>query len=160
MGASGVLGAPRSWDRWLQASGALLLIAVAWFLVNFIHPVGPPVLLWLPTPPGAVVLAVIFRRTSKSEALSAPTRRFWRHLSIVAGLVGVASSAQAFDVLTRPGAGGAHMPPLMIGFDAAAVLVVVYALFRLPLARQTRGELVRLLLDAGRRQGRRDRDAA
>jgi len=149
MGASSVLGAPRSWDRWLKASALLLLITAGWFLVNLVHPVGPPVLLWLATPPGAVVLMAIFRRTSRSAYLAPPIQRFWRHLSVVAGLVGVASTAQAVAALTDPDATGAQLPPVMIAADGAAVVVIVYALYRLPLPRQTPGEFLRLLLDAG-----------
>jgi diguanylate cyclase (GGDEF)-like protein len=149
MGASQVLQAPRSWDRLLRASGVLLALSILWFLVNAVHPVGPPVLLWLPTPLGAAVVVAIGLRTSRTMTLNTPTRRFWRHVSIVASLVGAGAAVQAVDVLAYPNAGGPHIPPAMIAFDGPAVLIVVYALFRLPLARQTAGELLRLLLDAG-----------
>jgi len=148
MGASEVLRAPRSWDRLLQGCGALAAVTLLWFLVNAVRPVGPPVLLWLPTPLGAVLLAAIFRRTSRTMTIAAPTRRFWRHLSVAAGLVGVAATAQAIDVLSDPGP-GVHLPPVMLAADGAAVTIIVYALFRLPLARQTAGERLRLMLDAG-----------
>ena len=148
MGASKVLRVPKSWDRLLQASGLLVVVIVLWFLVNAVHPVGPPVLLWLPNPAGAALLVAIFRRTSRTATLSTATRRFWRHLSVVVGLVGVGSTAQAVEVLGNPGP-GTHLPPAMIAADGVAVVIIVYALFRLPLARQTPGERLRLLLDAG-----------
>ncbi|HEV7964271.1 MAG TPA: hypothetical protein VGP57_17150, partial [Actinoplanes sp.] len=73
MGASQVLQAPRSWDRWLRASGVLLAVSILWFLVNAVHPVGPPALLWLPTPLGAAVIVAIGRRTSRTMTLNTPT---------------------------------------------------------------------------------------
>ena len=142
------MGGPKSWSRLLLSSAGFSAFAVFWFLVNLVHPVGPPVLLWLTTPIGAVVLTVLFVRTSRTATLSAPTRRFWRQLSFVAALVGLGCSTQAFDVLTHPGVPGAHIPPLMMVADGTAVLIIVYALFRLPLPKQTPGQLLRLLLDA------------
>ena len=148
MGASEMLRVPKSWDRLLQASGLLVVVVVLWFLVNAVHPVGPPVLLWLPNPVGAALLAAIYRRTSRTTTLSTATRRFWRHLSVVVCLVGLACTAQAIEVLGNPGP-GTHLPPAMIAADGIAVVIIVYALFRLPLARQTAGERLRFLLDAG-----------
>jgi diguanylate cyclase len=157
MGAIGVLRAPASglWSdvrracTLLRVSAALLVFSVFWFAVNMVTEVGPPVLLWLPAPVGGVALALLYHRTSRMAALPAPTRRFWRHLSIVAVMVGIASTAQGVDVLAHPDAGGPHLSWVMIAFDGGACVTIVYALFRLPLARQTGGELLRLVLDAG-----------
>jgi diguanylate cyclase len=136
-------------SRLLRLSGLLSAVAGVWFLVNAVHPVGPPVLLWVTIPPGAVVLMTIYWRTSRSPALPLHTRRFWRHMSVAALLVGIASTAQAVDVVANPDVGGAHTGRVMLTFDGAAVLLIVYALYRLPLGKQTLGELVRLFLDAG-----------
>ncbi|HET6530332.1 MAG TPA: bifunctional diguanylate cyclase/phosphodiesterase [Actinoplanes sp.] len=134
--------------RLLRFAGLLAALSTAWFSVNLVRPVGPPALLWLATPVGGVVLTTIYWRTSRSAALPAPTRRFWRHLSAVAVLVGVGSTAQAVDVLANPGVGGAYTSRVMLAFNGAAVLLIVYALYRLPLGRQTAGEMLRLVLDA------------
>ena len=136
-------------SRLLRLSGLLLGVALVWFTVNLVRPVGPPVLLWATTPIGAIVLAAIFRRTSRTEHLPSPTRRFWRRLTVVAILVGIASTAQAVDVLTAPDAGGTHTPRLMLICDGAALLLIIHGLYRLPFGRQSRGELVRMVLDAG-----------
>ncbi len=146
MGATEVSGAP---SRLLRLSGALLGVAVVWFAVNMVHPVGPPALLWASIPAGAVVLTAVFLRTARSELLPPPTRRFWRHLSVAAVLVGVASTAQAVDIVATPDVGGLRTPPLMLICDAAAMLLIIYALYRLPFGKQTVGELVRMILDAG-----------
>ncbi len=146
MGATEVPSAP---SRLLRLSGFLLGVAVFWFTVNLVHPVGPPVLLWATTPIGAVVLAAIFHRTSRSELLPPPTRRFWRQLVVVVVLVGIASTAQAVDVLANPGVDGTHTPRLMLICDGTAMLLIIYALYRLPFGKQSRAGLVRMFLDAG-----------
>jgi hypothetical protein len=53
------------------------------------------------------------------------------------------------DVLGHPDVPGQHVGLIMQIFNSAAVLVILYALYRLPLARQTAGERVRVVLDAG-----------
>jgi diguanylate cyclase (GGDEF)-like protein len=149
MGASAVLRAPRSWSGLLRISGVLVALAVFWFLVNAVRPVGPPVLLWLPTPFSAAVLVATFRRVAQTATLSRPTQRFWRDLSIACCLVGVAASAQGVDFLQHPDAGGPHVSPVMMGADAAAMVIIVWTLLRLPLAKRSGGDLLRLALDAG-----------
>jgi diguanylate cyclase len=150
MGAlSWLPGRLRETSRLLLASGLLMAVALVWFLVNLAHPVGPEALLWAPIPIGAVVLTLIYWRTSRTASLPAPVQRFWRHLTLVAALVGVASAAQAVDVVSHPDVPGRHVGTLMQICDGGAVVMIVYALYRLPLARQTLGELVRVVLDAG-----------
>ncbi len=136
-------------SRLLRLSGLLLGVAVFWFTVNLVHPVGPPALLWVTTPIGAVVVTLIFRRTAGTGHLPPPTRHFWRRLTVVPVLVGVASTAQAVDALLDPDVHGTHTPLLMLVCDGAAMLTIIYALYRLPFGRRSRGELARMVLDAG-----------
>jgi diguanylate cyclase (GGDEF)-like protein len=139
----------RDISRLLLASGLLMGLAVFWFLVNLVHPVGPNALLWLPTPIGGVVLTALFRRTSRTPSLPPPVQRFWRHITVVAALVSVGATMQAIDVVLHPDVPGDHSGLVMQSVDGIGVLVIVYALYRLPLAQQTVGELVRVVLDAG-----------
>jgi hypothetical protein len=114
MGAlSWLPGRLRETSRLLLASGLLMAVALVWFLVNLAHPVGPEALLWAPIPIGAVVLTLIYLRTSRTASLPAPVQRFWRHLTLVAALVGVASAAQAVDVVSHPDVPGRHVGTLM-----------------------------------------------
>jgi diguanylate cyclase (GGDEF)-like protein len=157
MGTSVLLRAPYRWlparireaSRLLQASGLLMVVTAIWFGVNIDHQVGPAFLLWLPSPIGAAILVAVYQRTSRTERLPMATRRFWRHLSIAAALVAVASLLQAYDALRYPDAGGLHTPPAMLTVDAVAVMIIIFALYRLPLAEQSRGERFRVALDAG-----------
>ncbi|GIF05044.1 GGDEF domain-containing protein [Actinoplanes siamensis] len=136
-------------SRLLRLSGALLGVFIVWLIVTTIHPVGPMIFLWVPIPAGGVVLTAVYWRTSCDPRLPGPTRRFWRHLTAVAVLVTAGTSSQVAEVLDNPGGGGLQTNPVMVAFNGAAVLLIVYALARLPLDRQTPGQVVRILLDAG-----------
>jgi diguanylate cyclase len=135
-------------SRLLFASGLLALVTAVWFAIAFggSEPVG---LLWLPSTIGAVILAVMFWRTSRCPWLSPVTRRFWRHLSAAGVLVGAASAVQAVDVLRHPQVPGPHTGPVMLSIDAVAISIIMLALYRLPLGRRTAAERLRVALDAG-----------
>jgi diguanylate cyclase (GGDEF)-like protein len=136
-------------SRLLQTSGGLAVAAAIWFLVYLHRPTGPPVLLWIPTPLAAIVLTAVYLRTSRTMILPAPTRRFWRHMSVTAVLVGIAAVSQGVDALTDPGRGGPYTGPVMLTLDVVAVGVIVYALYRLPLGHKSSGDLARVAMDAG-----------
>ena len=133
----------------ILASGVIMALSLVWFAVNLDHLAGPPILLWLPMPASAAVLTAVYLRTSRVPTMAPPLRRFWRHMTLTAVLVGIACVGQAVDVLTHPGGSGPRTGPVMLAFDGAAVLVIVYALYRLPLARGRAGEVLRVGLDAG-----------
>jgi diguanylate cyclase (GGDEF)-like protein len=139
----------RRTNRLLLASGFLVVLSGMWFVANLDHPRGPLLLLWLPEPLSAVILALVYRHTSRAEQLPMPTRRFWRQLSIAAILVGMGCVAQTVDALRDPFGGGQHAGSVMLVLDSGAVLVIVWALYRLPLGASTRGERLRVGLDGG-----------
>jgi diguanylate cyclase (GGDEF)-like protein len=145
---SGPAQALRS-SRLLQASAGLALVALIWFMIFLHRPTGPPILLWIPTPVAAVILTIVYVRTSRTMTLPAPTRRFWRHLSFTAGLVGIGCISQAADALADPDRGGPYTGPVMLCIDAVAVGVIIYALYRLPLGHRSAGDLSRVAMDAG-----------
>jgi diguanylate cyclase (GGDEF)-like protein len=132
----------------LLTSGLLTVLTATWFAVSFnsSRHVG---LLWLPSAIGAVLLTVTYWRTSRVAALSPVTRRFWRQLAVAGALVGTASAVQAIDVLRHPQEDGAHIGPVMLSSNAAAVVVIMFALYRLPLGKRTAAERFRVTLDAG-----------
>jgi diguanylate cyclase (GGDEF)-like protein len=139
----------RSADRLMLATGALMVFGLLVFAVDLIKPVIPYAVLWAPLPISGTLLVLVYRRTARTAGLPQAVRRFWRQLSVVAALAMLASCAQAVDVLTNPSVPGQHVGPVMQFFDIGCVLVIVYALYRLPLARQTRTEWIRVVLDAG-----------
>jgi diguanylate cyclase (GGDEF)-like protein len=138
----------RGASRLLLALAVLSAIAAMLFLANLGGPAGPPVLLWLPTPAAAAVLTLVYLRTARARHLAEPTRRLWRHLTVVAVLVGCGAFAQAYDALEHPFAGGQHTGVPMLSFDGAAIVSIIYALYRLPLGVRTRAGRLQIALDA------------
>ncbi|MDQ1654324.1 MAG: hypothetical protein QOI35_3524 [Cryptosporangiaceae bacterium] len=143
-----VLRTLRGTSRLVLASGALTLWAAGWFVVNIGEQVGPAILLWIATPLQAILLTAIYRRTAAAPGLSVQTRRFWRGLTLAAPLVGLGEAAQAYDAIAHPAPGVQHATPLMVTANALAMAVIIWSLHRLPLGLQTRGERLRVALDA------------
>ncbi|MFC7274225.1 putative bifunctional diguanylate cyclase/phosphodiesterase [Paractinoplanes rhizophilus] len=135
--------------RMLLASAVLTLLAVLLFAINAVRPLVPWSLLWLPSVAGSVLLVVNFWRTARVERLPDPTRRFWRHLVAAALLVALGSLAQAYDIVTAADPAGLHVGAGQMFFDGLAIVLIIYALLRLPFGKQSRGELFRIMLDAG-----------
>jgi diguanylate cyclase (GGDEF)-like protein len=143
------LGSLAGTSRLLLASAALAAFSVVWFVVNVPAPVGPEFLLWVTTPTSAAILTAVYHRTAHTAHLAAPTRRFWRHIMITSAFVGAGAMTQAVDAVRQPGVGGEHTTPLMMGFHGIGVVVMIYALYRLPLGAQTRIQAAQIGLDAG-----------
>ena len=133
----------------VQLSGLLVVATALLFVANLPGPAGPAWLLWLPSPTGAIMLTAVYFRTSSTPRLPVAARRFWRHQGFAGLFIGAGCTAQAVDVLFTPAATGPRTGPVMMVFDGIAVLIIVYSLYRLPLGLQTRGERIRVALDAG-----------
>ncbi|WP_250002371.1 bifunctional diguanylate cyclase/phosphodiesterase [Actinoplanes sp. M2I2] len=135
--------------RPLLVSGALLLVTIVMVAVNAIEPVIPWALLWLPGILGAAVLAVDSVRTARAEHLPPAVRQFWRRIAVICLPVGLGNAAQAYHALTVPDPRYAAAGAGQIALQGVAVVLVMYTLLRLPFGQQTRGELFRVVLDAG-----------
>ncbi|MBO3741170.1 GGDEF domain-containing protein [Actinoplanes flavus] len=128
---------------------ALFVVAVTWFAITAVHPVGPAWLLWATIPVSGPLAAVAFWSVSRDRALPAPTRRFWRHLSPIPVLVAAGQTAQAADVLAHPGARTSYTGSVMLCLDGLALLCLIFALARLPVGDSRPGAGARVALDAG-----------
>jgi diguanylate cyclase (GGDEF)-like protein len=135
-------------SRLPRATAAVLFVAVACVVTNAIHPVLPWAVLWLPGVAGAALAVAAFWRTAKAAHLPSPIRVFWRHQVAVGVLVSLGGMAHAATALTAP-PGGPDVSFGQLIFHGAAVLVVIHSLFRMPFGKQSRGELFRVVLDAG-----------
>ncbi|MET7425955.1 EAL domain-containing protein [Dactylosporangium sp. NPDC005555] len=132
----------------MLGSTALALLALAVFAANLGEQRSPLPLLWLASPLSVVIPTAIAAGISRSARFSLPTRRFWRHLAICAALAGVGAALNAYDAL-----GSDPVTQNMSGVTAAAfsaaVLVLLWGLWRLPLGTSGRGDRLRIGLDAG-----------
>jgi diguanylate cyclase (GGDEF)-like protein len=135
-------------DALLPASAGIMVLSIVWFVVNVAHP-RAPYLIWLAPPAGAVIVTAVFARVSRTASLPAPARKFWGHLAVAAALICAGTAAQCYDIFRNPDIGGQHTTPLTLSFHGAAVVVVIWALYRLPLGMQAAGPRLRVALDAG-----------
>jgi diguanylate cyclase (GGDEF)-like protein len=148
-------GAMRLTAKWrrsgllLRASWLLTAGTAVWFAVNLVHPVGPIAPLWSATPLIAVIGAGIFWQTSRNAALPEPARLFWRRLTPVAALVGMGQAAQIVDTFTAAQPDPSQPGPGMLICSAIAVLIIIYALYRLPTGKTDRADALQVSLDAG-----------
>ncbi|WP_432967297.1 putative bifunctional diguanylate cyclase/phosphodiesterase [Dactylosporangium sp. CA-233914] len=135
-------------DRAVLGSVVLAVYAVAAFLVNLGGPRGPLVLMWLATPVSVVLPALASVRIARTGGFAGPTRRFWRHLAICAALAGVGTVLNAFDAIGGP-VPSQQLGPVTVAVYGAAVLTLLWGLWRLPMATTGCGERLRIGLDAG-----------
>ncbi|GAA2359070.1 bifunctional diguanylate cyclase/phosphodiesterase [Dactylosporangium salmoneum] len=145
----------RSLLRRTQSAGVAMLgstvlaaFAVAVFAANLSGPRGPMVLLWLAAPLSVVIPVTLSARIARTARFSAPTRRFWRHLAITAALAGAGAVLNAYDAIGR-GRPSQDMSAVTVATYAGAVLVLLWGLWRLPLGTSSRGDRLRVGLDAG-----------
>ncbi|MFD0518690.1 putative bifunctional diguanylate cyclase/phosphodiesterase [Paractinoplanes durhamensis] len=135
--------------RLLRASLVVPVVALVLVIVNAISPVLPWLVLWLPALAAAALLALNFRRTYRADHLPPATRRFWRHMYVVSILVGLGAAAQAADAAITLHTPDSQISIGQVVFDGAAVIIIIYAMLRLPFGKQSRSELFRVFLDAG-----------
>jgi diguanylate cyclase (GGDEF)-like protein len=124
-------------DRLSLASGGTALLSVLVVLIDYLHPYGWKPVLWLPAVAGVTVTFLAFLRTARTASLPEPTRRFWRHLTGAIACIAVGVTVQPVNALLGQSVCG------------AGVLIIMYALYRLPLGEQTTGELLRVVFDGG-----------
>ncbi|MEV0564185.1 EAL domain-containing protein [Dactylosporangium sp. NPDC050588] len=130
------------------ASAVLAAFAVAVFAVNLSGPRTPLVLLWLAGPLSVVVPVLAAARIARSARFPAPTRRFWKHLAICAALAGIGVASNARDALGS-GVASQDLSPVTVAAYSSAVLTLLWGLWRLPLGTTSRGDRMRIGMDAG-----------
>ena len=132
--------------RLLRWTCALAVLSVAWLVAQWPHPLIHPAVGWLPTPLSAGLTIVIARRTARA-APDARTGRFWRHLAVILVLLLSAVLSSAYDSLLGPGAPTQRSSQLTMMLYLGAVIVLVWALLRLPVRRRTSHHVVTFVLD-------------
>jgi len=132
---------------WLVA--ALVLLELAWYGANAGVRWGPAAVGWLPSVLAMLVGAVATYRTARFPGLAAAASRFWRQISLTAGLCTVALAVLVFYTARSDGLPNASaiLPLPSVLTSAAAMTLAVRALLQVPVGPRTRAEWTRLLLD-------------
>nr|BFE55676.1 hypothetical protein GCM10020063_002020 [Dactylosporangium thailandense] len=133
-------------SRLLAVYAPLFTVAAAWALLRLAGYEGALVLGWLPGAIGIAVGGGYLLAASRTPGLDPAGRRFWRHLAIAALLI-----APSTGPFTEASLGGRKSGPLLfaaVGLLAVALLLVLWALLRLPTRVRGRRDWLRLGLDA------------
>ena len=141
-GAPRVVGVPGL----LLAYAPLFAIAAAWCVARAAGFESVPVIGWLPGALALGLAAWYLYRASRAPRLGPEGRRFWRRLAIAAALI-----APSTNPLTKAKLGQEQPGVLLtvaVSLVVAALLLVLWALLRLPVRRRGPGDRVRLGLDA------------
>ncbi|AGL19687.1 bifunctional diguanylate cyclase/phosphodiesterase [Actinoplanes sp. N902-109] len=134
----------------LLTAGAVLLLSMLLYAVNYAGLHTPEAVPWLPALTATVLGAWTCRRTSRTPGLNPVTARVWRSLAVVCVLImlGIAGDIRYFTV--NPAAVDQQHDIPTSALYAAAILVLLWALLRLPMGERERQErvLLRFALDA------------
>ncbi|MET0423209.1 MAG: GGDEF domain-containing protein [Actinoplanes sp.] len=128
-------------------SGVLTLLGLVWFAANARGETGPGWLGWVFAPLVIGVNQAQLVRLTRNPAMSAEGRRFWRHLALAQVVIVLGTLVTAWDTLADPSAVTLAGPANAL--FGGAILVVLWALLRLPARDPIRGTaVVRFGLDA------------
>ncbi|MEU7875136.1 diguanylate cyclase [Dactylosporangium sp. NPDC049140] len=133
-------------SRLLAVYAPLFAVAVGWGLFRLAGFEGGLVLGWLPGAIGLAIGGMYLLAAARTPGLEPAGRRFWRHLAVAALLI-----APSTGPFTEASLGGRKTGPLLfaaVGLLGVALLLVLWALLRLPTRVRGRGDWLRLGLDA------------
>src|SRR5262249_47008939 len=123
--------APRRPGGLVAAGLALTVFEAVWVLVGFFYRWPVPAIGWLPVIGLAGLAAVAPARAGRPPALPAGTRRFWRSLALTSAVLSAAEVSSMIDS-TRDGYPAVQFTPPTLVLLTAVVLVVIWAMLRLP----------------------------
>jgi diguanylate cyclase (GGDEF)-like protein len=128
--------------------GPLYVVAVGWCVARMVGCNHLSVIGWLPGALSMLTVTWFFHQAAKLPKLTPSGRRFWRRLSVASLLIALASGSFTATSVggTRAGAGLVFLGSA--GLLAVALVLVVWSLLRLPNARRSGADWLRLSLDA------------
>ncbi|HEX8627573.1 MAG TPA: bifunctional diguanylate cyclase/phosphodiesterase [Catenuloplanes sp.] len=134
----------------LIASVSFALGAVGWMTASWLSPSAPPPAAWALVLLSAALAASACWRTAGAPGVAGAARQFWRRFAVACLLITVATAFNAHDAVAGPGAPTQRTGPEAMASYLAGVVLVLWALLRLPSAiGQRPGRWLRFLLDTG-----------
>jgi diguanylate cyclase (GGDEF)-like protein len=127
---------------------ALFVFEAVWVLAGLRHVWSHPAIGWIPVVTTAPLAAYSCLRITRRPDLSAATRRFWRTLGLACVVLTVSEFSNVYDAL-HGDAPTQAVSPVTLGLLLVVVLMMIWALLRLPAWQRTRGDWARFGLDAG-----------
>jgi diguanylate cyclase len=137
-------------DPIVGVNAALAALAAAWFLANLRRDTGPLALGWLPAPLSIALASLALRRAAGVVGLPRPARRFWNQIGLCSAIVAVGVGVHAHRALTDPRlpAGPEAIPGVSLALYLVTMILILWALLRIPMGVRAAGEWLRLGLDA------------
>ncbi|GAA2390212.1 diguanylate cyclase domain-containing protein [Dactylosporangium salmoneum] len=133
-------------SRLLALYVPLFALAIGWGIARFFGFDRLTLLGWVPGAVGIAIGGGFLFVASRAPGLNPAGRRFWRHMAIAAVLI-----APATKPLTEASLGGRKTGAVLTGavvLLSVALMLVLWALLRLPTRSRSRGDWLRLGLDA------------
>jgi diguanylate cyclase (GGDEF)-like protein len=126
----------------------LFTVVEGWFVIGLRHTWSHPVLPWLALPVMSLFATYECFRTARTTAIDVPTRRFWSLLGVACAVLAPATVSAMYDALGGP------VPTQVLSIRTEvtfglAVLIVLWALLRLPTWQRSTGDWLRFGLDTG-----------
>ncbi|GAA4260084.1 diguanylate cyclase domain-containing protein [Dactylosporangium darangshiense] len=132
-------------SRLLAVYAPLFAVAAGWGLARLAGFEGLRLLGWLPGALGIAIGGGYLLLAARTPGLDPAGRRFWRQIAVAALLI-----APATQPLTEASLGGHKTGPILTGavvLLSVALVLVLWALLRLPARSRSRGDWLRLGLD-------------
>ncbi|MET3430506.1 diguanylate cyclase (GGDEF)-like protein [Actinoplanes tereljensis] len=127
---------------------ALVTFEIGWVLIGLGHEWAYPGIGWIPVVTIAALAAYACWKVSVRLDLAAATRRFWRSLALACAVLTVGEVSNMHDALGGPEP-SQYISPFTLGLLLIVVLIMMWAMLRLPVWQRTRGDWTRFGLDAG-----------
>ena len=137
-------------DPIVCVNAVLAVLAASWFVANLRQVRGPVALGWLPAPLSMALASLALRWTTGVAGLPRPARRFWNQISLCSLIVAVGVGVHAHSALTHPRlpAGPGAIPVASLLLFLVTIVIMLWALLRIPMGVRAAGEWLRLGLDA------------
>ncbi|GAA3443182.1 putative bifunctional diguanylate cyclase/phosphodiesterase [Planomonospora venezuelensis] len=128
--------------------GVVTAFSTLWFAVGLTHTIAP-VVGWIPLPVCLALAAHACLGVARLGTLDAPVRLLWRNFALALGLITVGVVGDAIDLSAGRDPAHPHTGLLITLIYFCGVLVILWGLLRTPFGRRSRGQWLRLGLDAG-----------
>jgi diguanylate cyclase len=134
--------------RWLLIGNLIVVaLAIAWAASRAFGMWAPKPLVWVLVPISMGLTAAATYVASRTPGAQRSTRRFWQQLSMAIFLIGIGATMITDATLRGQALGPVTAPPHSMAIISFAMLLVMWALLRLPIGTRTRGDWLRLTLD-------------
>jgi diguanylate cyclase len=119
-----------------------------WFTVGLFHAWSAPMVGWIVAVAVGLLSVAACWRTAATPGLAPAARRFWRGLGAAMAVLTAGTASNSVDALAGPDAPSQLISGTTLALYGSGVFLAGWCVVRIPTAARTRGEWLRLGLDA------------